>query len=273
MTRDTIDIERVRGDLQAEQASLDGIVSSLTAEQWGLDSASEGWTVADQLAHLAYFDLAAANAIADPDSFIAQRDELMAAAGAADPADMDQLTLGPFRELTPDELLKRWRSNRQILSIAAAGLGEDDRIQWYGPSMGSKSFLTARMMEAWAHGQDITDAVGADREPTDRLIHVARLGYITRGWSYAVRSMEPPSTEVRVDLAAPSGGSWRFGPAHAPQSITGPAVDFCLVTTQRRHVDDTDLELAGDDAREWMLQAQAFAGAATLGPAPRSAEA
>ena len=46
--------------------------------------------------------------------------------------------------------------------------------------MGAKSFLTARLMEAWAHGQDICDTVGVEREPTDRLRHIAQLGYIPR---------------------------------------------------------------------------------------------
>ena len=65
---------------------------------------------------------------------------------------------------------------------------------------------------------------------------------------------------------APSGESWVFGPDNAADSITGPAVDFCLVTTQRRHVDDTDLTVQGDIATDWMHIAQAFAGGATSGP-------
>ena len=58
-----------------------------------------------------------------------------------------------------------------------------------------------------------------------------------------------------------------FGADDADESVVGPAEDFCLVVTQRRHVDDTDLEVTGDAARDWMLKAQAFAGAATDGPA------
>ena len=52
-------------------------------------------------------------------------------------------------------------------------------------------------------------------------------------------------------------------------SVTGPAEDFCLVVTQRRHVDDTRLAVRGPLAREWMECAQAFAGPATSGPAAR----
>lgn len=266
MASDSIDIGRVRADLLAEQNSLDEIVATLRAEQWLAPTPSVGWRVVDQIAHLAYFDHAAATAIADPERFIDLRNQLVVAASGEDPDAVDDLTLEPLRSLDPDELLQRWRVNRSLLADAAAGLGESDRIDWYGPSMGSKSFLTARLMEAWAHGEDVAAAVGIERQPTERLAHIARLGFITRGWSYAVRGLDPPGDPVRVELIAPSGDHWRYGPDDASESITGPARDFCLVVTQRRHVDDTDLVVVGQAARDWMLRAQAFAGGPTDGP-------
>ena len=140
--------------------------------------------------------------------------------------------------------------------------------------MGAKSFLTARLMEAWAHGQDIVDAIStnggdATREPTDRLRHISQLGFITRGWTYINRGLDVPSTPVRVELTSPSGDTWSFGPDDAAESVVGPALDFCLVTTQRRHVDDTDLVVTGDSARDWMEKAQLFAGPPSDGPAKR----
>jgi hypothetical protein len=42
--------------------------------------------------------------------------------------------------------------------------------------------------------------------------------------------------------------------------VTGPALDFCLLVTQRRHRDDLALETTGDDAAHWLTIAQAFAG-------------
>jgi uncharacterized protein (TIGR03084 family) len=134
--------------------------------------------------------------------------------------------------------------------------------------MGATSFLTARLMETWAHGQDVVDALGADRESSDRLAHIARLGFITRGWSYANRGLEPPATAVRVELTLPSGQVLELGEPDAPEVVRGSAEDLCLVVTQRRHVDDTALEVEGAAAREWMELAQAFAGGATGGPPP-----
>jgi uncharacterized protein (TIGR03084 family) len=259
-----MDVADVRADLIAEQQALDAIASTLDADQWSLATPSPGWSVADQIGHLTYFDGTATMAITDPDAFAAHLAELFAE-GAPD---TDDATLGEFRRMQPEELLEAWRANRSRLADAAAGLSNDDRVVWYGPSMGSKSFLTARLMETWAHGQDVIDAVGAERAPTDRLRHIAQLGFITRGWSYANRGREAPATPVRVELVAPSGAHWNFGPDDAEESVSGPAVDFCLVVTQRRHIDDTDLMVSGDAAREWMELAQAFAGGPTDGPGP-----
>ncbi len=70
-------------------------------------------------------------------------------------------------------------------------------------------------------------------------------------------------------LAGPGGNVSEFGPLGVTDLVKGPAEDFCLVVTQRRHVDDTNLE-ASPLAREWLLIAQAFAGPPTDGPAAGS---
>lgn len=266
-----MDVLEVLDDLMAEQQSLDTIVADLTPEQWQLPTPSPGWTVADQIGHLTYFDGTAALAIEDPDAFA----DTVTALFAPDGPSADELTLGAARAMTPPELLDAWRSNRASLASAGATLANDTRVAWYGPSMGSKSFLTARLMEVWAHGQDIVDTVGATRPATDRLRHVANLGFITRGWTYANRGLDAPSTSVHVELTSPSGEIWSFGPDDADdadESIVGPAEDFCLVTTQRRHVDDTRLIVQGPAARDWMEKAQLFAGPPSDGPPPASVE-
>jgi uncharacterized protein (TIGR03084 family) len=262
------DVRTVRADLMAEQDALDLVVADLGEEAWARPTPSPRWSVADQIAHLAYFDRAAATAITDPDGFAALRDELFADFGGGD-EEIDRLTLEPHRSLPPAELLDHWREGRRMLADGADGLDDATRVEWYGPSMGAKSFLTARLMECWAHGQDVVDAVGGERPATDRLRHVAQLGVITRGWSYVNRGEEPPAGEIRVRLDAPSGDEWTWGPEDAPASVDGGAEDFCLVVTQRRHVDDTDLVVEGEAARDWLARAQAFAGPATDGPAAK----
>jgi uncharacterized protein (TIGR03084 family) len=259
-----VSVEEIGRDLLAEHDALDTIVASLPNPAWATPTPSPGWTVADQIGHLTYFDGTAALAIVDAEAFERAKQELFASTdgGVA-------LTLAPYRALSPAALLAAWRENRERLADAASTLGDDARVPWYGPSMGAKSFLTARLMETWAHGQDVVDAVGATRPATDRLRHIAQLGVITRGWSYANRGLAAPDAPVHVALTAPSGAAWTWGAADAADRISGPAEDFCLVVTQRRNVADTALQVEGDAAREWMRYAQAFAGAATDGPPPR----
>jgi uncharacterized protein (TIGR03084 family) len=260
------DLREVAADLRAEQDTLDAIVAGLTDEQWRLATPSPGWSVADQIGHLTYFDGAAATAMTDPEAFTASAKQLLE---VADDDERDALTL--HRHLSPPELLEGWRLNRRRLQDVAASLDEGARVAWYGPSMGAKSFLTARLMECWAHGQDVVEAVGAVRPATDRLRHVVQLGVITRRWTYVNRGLDVPAGDVRIELAGPSGALWRYGPDTAADVVTGPALDFCLVVTQRRHLDDTDLQVTGDVARDWLEKAQAFAGPPTDGPASRSA--
>ncbi|CAB4878614.1 unannotated protein [freshwater metagenome] len=259
------ELDGLRADLVAEQQALDDIVAGLGNDQWSLPTPSPGWNVADQIGHLTYFDGTAALAITDPDAFRAGVESLFASAGSDGG---DDFTLGAFRALAPAQQLAAWRANRRLLAEAAATLSDTTRIAWYGPSMGAKSFLTARLMEVWAHGTDIIDTVGGHREPTDRLRHIAQLGFITRGWSYTVRGQEAPTGDMRLELNSPSGELWTWGPDDAADTVRGSAEDFCLVVTQRRHVDDTDLQCS-EIGRHWLLRAQAFAGGATNVPEPR----
>ena len=257
------DIASITADLAAEQQSLDDVVAGLTAERWDTPTASPGWSVRDQIGHLTYFDGSATLAITDEARFRASLESLVSSGDR-----MEEVTL--FRELAPEELLAKWRANRAGLLEAATGLEDGQRVPWYGPSMSAKSFLTARLMECWAHGTDVVDAVDGHRPPTDRLRHVAQIGYITRGWTYANRGEEVPPGDVRAELTSPSGTDvWAFGPEDADATVRGPAEHFCQVVTQRRHLDDTDLVVEGEIAQDWLAKAQAYAGPPSEGPAPK----
>ncbi len=251
------DLDRVRVDLASEQAALDAIVVGASDGEWHRATPSPGWNVADQIAHLAYFDESAALAASDPDGFAAHRDDLIA--GAIE-LGVDEFTLRPFRSLAPKDVLASWRGARADLAGATASLDEQQRLPWYGPTMSARSFLAARLMETWAHGTDVASALGVRLTPTDRLYHVADLGYRTRRWSYQVRGEEPPVKEVHVSLLGPGSETWTWGPTDADQWIEGSAEEFCLVATQRRHVDDTSLS-ASELGYHWLVRAQVFAGA------------
>ncbi|HVA70323.1 MAG TPA: TIGR03084 family metal-binding protein [Acidimicrobiales bacterium] len=262
------ELDALRVDLVAEHNALDDVVAHISDEQWRQATPSPGWNVADQIGHLTYFDASAATAILDPDAFGLSVRELVAGVSEGN---VDEFTLGAFRRLAPGEQLTSWRQGRVDLANAATTLRDETRVPWYGPSMSAKSFLSARLMEVWAHGADVVDALGALRPATPRLRHVAQLGFITRAWSYRVRGEVPPSGDVRLELESPTGELWTWGPLDAQDTIRGPAEDFCLVVTQRRHVKDTALE-TGELGYHWLVRAQAFAGAASTGPQARSVE-
>jgi uncharacterized protein (TIGR03084 family) len=119
---------------------------------------------------------------------------------------------------------------------------------------------TARLMETWAHAQDVVDALGVRRQPTARLKHVAHLAVRTRNFAYLLNDKTPPAAEFHVELRAADGQTWTWGPEDAEQRVTGTALDFCLLATQRRHRDDLDVQAVGPAADEWLGIIQAFAG-------------
>jgi uncharacterized protein (TIGR03084 family) len=126
----------------------------------------------------------------------------------------------------------------------------------------------AGMMELFAHGQDIADALGVTRTPDDRLWHIALFATLVWDFGYQSRGLTPPDTQFRYELTAPSGALWEFGPADAEERITGPAEDFCLLVTRRRHRDDLRLTAMGEEADRWLDLAQAYRGPAGAGRRP-----
>jgi uncharacterized protein (TIGR03084 family) len=242
----------LRADLADEHAELDRLIAPLSEAQWSAPTPAEGWTVQDTILHLALTDDVAALAAADPAGFEAYR--------RARQEGKDRFQAN--RNLPASALLDLWRANRGRLLEALGQVDAAARITWFGPPMSAMSHATARLMETWAHGQDIVDALGLERAPTARLKHVAHLGVRTRAYSFTQHQLTPPSGDVRVELLAPDGSRWTWGATTAENRVTGPAADFCLVVVQRRHVDDTDLDCSGPYARDWLLIAQAFAGRA-----------
>lgn len=251
-------MEHICDDLVAEHRALDELVA---VADLSTATPAPGWTVGDQVSHLWFYDQRAVLALTDPDAFRADAEALMHAAGAAaSGADVVDPSVALGRALGKGELVRRWRVDRARLVAIARTVDPATRVPWYGPEMGARSFVTARLMETWAHGQDVADGLGAIHVASDRLRHVAHIGVATRAYSFVANGREPPVAPVHVRLDAPSGAVWTWGDDDAENRVSGPAVGFCLVVTQRRHLDDAGLDVRGDVAGEWMSIAQAFAG-------------
>jgi uncharacterized protein (TIGR03084 family) len=268
-------LEQVLGDLTAEGDALEAAVAPLDEQGWRTPVPAPGWDIATTVVHLAWTDECAIaagtdkaawdalvlQALGNPDGFVDEE----AFAGAKAPA---------------TEILARWQASRPALVQMLRDFPEgetaeprgseatDRKLPWYGPPMSPTSMGTARFMETWAHALDVYDALGIAHGPTDRIRHIAHLGVRTRNFAFGVHGLEPPAEEFRVELTAPSGALWAWGPEDAAQSVTGPAYDFCLRVTQRRHRDDLALVATGPDADRWLDIAQAFAGPSGAGREP-----
>ena len=245
-------------DLGDEEAALDRVVAGLDEPGWATPTPADGWDVRDSIAHLGYTGELAHVALTDPDGFAARRQALL---DAPDPD--DERLVGPGRSMSGGAVLAWWRDGRGAVNTELAVRGPRDRIPWFAGPMSAMSFATARLMETWAHGQDVRDAFGAAPEVSRRLRHVADLGVRARPFAYGARGGDLPDAPVRVELQGPGGERWSWGDTTADDVVRGDALDFCLVVTQRVNPADTTLEVRGGAAAEWIGIAQAFAGPPT----------
>jgi uncharacterized protein (TIGR03084 family) len=249
------DPQALFADLAAEGDDLDRLVADLPEPEWRSPSASPGWSVAHQIAHLTWTDDVAILAATDPDAFAAR---LQSALGASATFVDDVAAEGAA--MAPADLLTKWRTGRKTMVDALAAVPRGQKLPWFGPPMAAPSMATARIMETWAHGQDIVDGLGLSRQPTARLRHVAHIGVRTVNFAFTLHNLPVPTKPFRVELTGPDGETWTWGEPGAANRVTAPALDFCLLVTQRRHPDDLHVVVIGEQARKWLPIAQAFAG-------------
>lgn len=250
--------------LEQESSALDDVLSGLSSQQWTLQTPSPGWTIADQIAHLHWTDIVSTQTVTKDPAF----DALVKEVAAGDSSDFIDTEARKIAAQPAEVLLAEWRDGRTRLSDALAAADPAEKIAWFGPPMRPMTMITARIMETWAHGLDVFDALGKDKPAGPALAAVARIGERTRGFSFANHGLEVPTEDVRVELSMPDGDGLTFGPEDAANRVTGTAWAFAAVVTQRRHIDDVELAAEGAIAEEWMRIAQAFAGPPTRGPAP-----
>jgi enediyne biosynthesis protein E11 len=256
-------VDDVLADLAAEGDDLDVLLAGLRQEQWRTPTPSPGWTVAHQVGHLASSDESTVAAVRDPGAFAARQ---AAMAENFDRA-MDSAA-AQFAAAPPAALLATWRAGGAEVIRALASVPAGRRVPWVVAPLSPAAIASTRLMELIGHGQDIRDALGAAWIPTDRIRHVAWLGVRTRDFAMANSGLAPPAAEFRVELTAPSGALWTWGPEDATQRVTGPAADFCLLVTRRRHRADLALRAEASEADSWLDVAQAYAGPPSAGRRP-----
>ncbi|MBV7294784.1 TIGR03084 family protein [Corynebacterium sp. TAE3-ERU12] len=240
--------------LRREGLALENLVASLSDDQWQLETPAVGWTIAHQIGHLWWTDGAALAALGGAEEFAPYFQDALSR-----PFTLTDDTAAEATKLGPAELLTRWRTRRNELAEKLENADLNERYPWFGPPMRARSMVTARIMETWAHGQDIYDTVGSTRPASAALRDISHLGVITQQFCFQINELAPPEEPVRVEVHS-DGETWSWGPEDATNRITGSATDFCLMVTQRRELDELDLDITGPVAAQWAEIAQAFAG-------------
>jgi uncharacterized protein (TIGR03084 family) len=253
-------------DFRDECDALHAALENAPAEAWTEPTQFKGWTFDDVLGHLCFFDHASEIAARSRDDVQALFREIFQA-GAAGVSLIDYSRRW-LQGCTGTDLLERWQSQYQRLADTYAAFEPDHRLAWAGPDMSARSFMSARQMETWAHGQAIFDALGIDRVEHDRLRNIAVMGVNTFGWTFKVNRREVPAMKPYVRLTSPCGAAWEWNDPSSVERVAGSAVEFCRVVAQTRNLRDTNLVVTGEIAQQWMESAQCFAGPPETPPAP-----
>jgi uncharacterized protein (TIGR03084 family) len=249
--------------LTADAKDFENLVADLDAASWQLPTPAAGWSVTSQVGHLAFIFKIAKLSAAKPEAFKAMTASL---AGGFDNA--VNAALQDYIHDAPDVLLRRWREERDTSIAALAAVPPDSFVPWLVNPLPPAVLACAGMMELFAHGQDIADAIGVTRTHTDRIQWLCGFAVRVRDFGYEAHKITPPAEDFHFELTGPSGAVWKFGPEEAEQRIKGSAVDFCLLATRRRHRDDLDVSAEGALAEGWLDIAQAYRGPAGAGRRP-----
>jgi uncharacterized protein (TIGR03084 family) len=253
----------VYADLAEENEALDRLVAGLDAAGWERPTPAPGWTIGHQIAHLAFIAHLGGVAASDAEAF-----EGLAAQARADFQGSVDASLREYLAEGQESVMTRWRTERTAGVKALSSVPDGEMVPWLATPLPPSIIAAAGIMEAFGHGQDVYDALDVKRERTDRIKHLCEFGMHTRAFGYMARGLTPPDDSFRFELTAPSGEHWTLGPEDATQVVTGPAWDFCLLVTRRRHRDDLALIATGAEADRWLSIAQAYRGPAGEGRQP-----
>lgn len=251
-------------DFRDESRALYALIKDLSDEDLLAPTAFKGWTINDVITHLHTWNWAADKSLSAPDQFDAFLKDVMGSVNGG-LRGFEEKWIG---DLKGRALVSSWVEYFEPMAERFAAADPKARLKWAGPDMSARSSITARLMETWAHGQEVYDTLGVVRQDGDRIQNIAILGLNTFGFNFKINKLDVPDEKPYLKLTAPSGAVWEWGDASNENKIEGAATQFCQVVTQTRNVADTDLNVSGPVATQWMAIAQCFAGPPETPPAP-----
>lgn len=250
-------------DFRAESEALFALLNKADVSQYAEPTQFKNWTINAVLQHLYVWNEMAGFQITDEARLIQQMKSV-----GRHPSGLRGFEAEHLGGLEGPALLDAWHRNAHDTADLFARADPKARLKWAGPDMSARSSITARLMETWAHGQEVYDHLGVVRQNEDRIRNIVVLGVNTYGWTYKTREQEIPGPMPHLVLTAPSGETWTYGEPSDIEVISGAAEEFCQVITQTRNIADTSLEVTGAIATDWMSKAQCFAGPPQPPPAP-----
>ena len=201
------DLAQIVDDLRAESDELDALVAPLPADRWSAPTPAAGWTIAHQIGHLLWTDRGRAGVGHRP-----RRLHRHVKTARGDPVGFVNTAADELAAVAPAELLADWRATRTQLHDALLTVDDGRKLPWFGPPMSGPSMATARLMETWAHGLDVADALGVARPATARLRSIAHIGVRTRDFAFVINELTPPGEPFRWSCARPTAGAGRGAP-------------------------------------------------------------
>jgi uncharacterized protein (TIGR03084 family) len=254
-------MREILSDLVAEQQALDQFLQRINERQWELPTSAPGWSIKDTVSHLAYSERFAAGVLADGATALA----------GVELKDIDEWTaLGvkEGRQMRYQQVIEWWRNSRADVVDALSRMDGSDRVPWLAGDMSARAFATLRLMETWAHGLDIKDAMDGvltysedEDDPTadtPRIRHVAWLAHRMLPFAFAQAGEDFPETGIRLELMGPSYSRWVFGPEDASDIIKGVAGEWCRIAVHRMESTASSLKTEGDKAETAIKVARTY---------------
>ena len=233
-------MREILSDLVAEQQFLDQFLQRIPLKDWDKKTRSVGWTIRDTISHLADSEELAASVMTGEADLTRYR-------STPDLDSLRQEAVDKGRKMRPQDVIEWWRGGRAKVVEPLSHMGPEHRLEWIAGSMSARTLATTRLMETWAHGLDIYEALGAEIEDTPRIRHICWLGW--KSLPYAFKLAGHDYVPIRVEVIGPGYVKWVYGPDDAENLIKGSAADWARLSVRRATVKDTRLKVTGEAAQ------------------------
>ncbi|HKY75457.1 MAG TPA: maleylpyruvate isomerase family mycothiol-dependent enzyme [Acidimicrobiia bacterium] len=255
-------IDGILTALAEQVAELDGLVRDLDEAGLALPSRCPGWSISDVLVHLAQTnEMTVASA---EGRFTEEAAAFGNRAGSVPPGsdidDLAGLAVAADRGAPGKEVYDRWRASSAAQAAALGACEAGTRLPWVAGDLAAITLATTRLAETWIHTGDVAAGLGRDMTvATDRLRPIARLAWRTLPYAFA-RAGKTMAGPVALRLTGPDGTIWEFDPNEpAATTVSGPALDFCLLAARRVAPSQTALVATGPDGAAVLELVRTFA--------------